>query len=573
MDRQEFIRLAVQALEEQLASSSPSSRAAVDQETPSSEEHHHQQEEDDDDWRKDKGDLYARLTFDYPLLEDDDDAVSLIRFCTTDMERGAEGVIASYMMEADGRARRTIMENLHRGASSDQGGGQVVLWQELYGLHLFFTISMVEIPLDIHDGYYKTFFWPDTLDTLLLDDAWESGSLVRACETCLNRIVVGADDERIQRMNMFMSLLQQVCRRSRKVAHAVYSMLLAWKTADAHAAMMKEFRILLGHMTANIVMDSDVVTWSDVLRVLTDMISVELADRHHSDTKSLVLAAAACIEYLVRTMPKVPSSQNRIESIMIQKGVYICCIQAFIREPQCTACARVLLLLACYSDQLFQWACRVPGYCMAWNTLRESCHTEDDGAKTASLDGRDVPTLKLEERMLCAMWNGIMMSHASTQEHGNFDTYDIIPPSLLSDIVSSCTLINHGEEEEEGKEEEEKKGKETNAIMMMTEASMMTEVKHMLGTLLLVCSTLLTQKHKAPAQGKIISAVLPAQETIGSLRASCRQRIQFIRMHHMDDSNRRTAATAVLEVLQSCDTLLKRVDVIMSHDGRDDKLQ
>jgi hypothetical protein len=205
---------------------------------------------------------------------------------------------------------------------------------------------------------------------------------------------------------------------------------------------------------------------------------------------------------------------------------------------------------------------------MAWNTLRESCNTEDDGTKTASLDGRDVPTLKLEERMLCAMWNGIMMSHASTQEHGNFDTYDIIPPSLLSDIVSSCTLINHGEEEEG-----EKKGKETNAIMMMTEASMMTEVKHMLGTLLLVCSTLLTQKHKTPAQGKIISAVLPAQETIGSLRASCRQRIQFIRMHHMDDSNRRTAATAVLEVLQSCDTLLKRVDVIMSHDGRDDKLQ
>ena len=569
MDREEFIRLAVQALEEQLVSCSPSSslspssRAVVEQGKPPSKK-------EEGDWGMDRRDLYARLTFDYPLFEDDDDAASLIRFCTTDMERGAQGIIASYMMEADGRARRTIMENLHRGASSDQGEGQVVLWQELYGLHLFYTIGMVDIPLDIHDEYYKTFFWPDTLDTLLSNDAWESGLLVRACEACLNRIVVGADDERMQRMNIFMSLLQQVCRRSRKVAHAVYSMLLAWKAADAHAAMVKEFRVLLGHMTANIVMDSDIVTWSDVLRVLTDMISVELADRHHTETKSLVLAAAACIEYLVRTMPKVPSSQSRIEGIMIQKGVYICCIQAFIREPQCTACARVLLLLACYSDQLFQWACRVPGYCMAWNTLQESCHDDDDGGKTASLHRRDVPALKLEERMLCAMWNGIMMSHASTQEHGN-STYEIVPPSLISDIVTSCTM-DRGEEDEE--EEEEREGNETNAIMM-PEVAMMTEVKHMLTTLLLVCSILLTHKHKekAPNHGKIIRVVLPAQETVGSLRASCRQRIQFLRMHHTDDSNRRTAATAVLEVLQSCDTLLKRVDVMMSHDGRDDKLQ
>ena len=556
MDREEFIRLAVQALEEQLVCCSPSSSASPSTGNVGQGGALASTAEGEGEGRL--RELYARLTFDYPLLEDDDDAVSLIRFCRRDMECGE--VIASYMKAEDGRARRTIMENLHRGASSDQGGGQVLLWQELYGLHLFYAVGMVDIPLEIHDVYYKAFFWPDTLDTLLLDDAWESGSLVQACETCLNRIVAESDDERIQRMNIFMSLLQQVCRRSKKVAHAVYSMLLAWKTEDAHAAMVKEFRVLLGHMTANIIMEFNILTWSEVLRVLTDVISVELGDRHHSDTKSLVLAAAACLEYLLRTMPKVPSSQNRIESIMIQKGVYICCIQEFIREPQCTPCARVLLLLACYSDQLFQWACRVPGYCMAWNTLRDSCHDE---IKTVSYGGRDIPALQLEERMLCAMWNGIMISYASTQEHGN-DTYDIIPSSLLSDIVSSCT-----QDDAEGGE-----GGDTNASMM-AEASMMTEVKHMLTTVLLVSSILLPQKHseKASAHGKITCAVLPAQETLVSLRASCRQRIQFIRMHHIDDSNRRTAATAVLEVLQSCDTLLKRADVIMSHDGQEDKLQ
>lgn len=319
--------------------------------------------------------------------------------------------------ELDQMLRRkavTLVENMQRGAQSSG------LWQELYGLHVFALLSHGHGGSRRHNGM-EILSYEDVVgekgcnvQDVLLDDAaaWESGRLAMAWKECVTYMCDSFSyDKRKEdlvedletRMNVLFDLMMYSAVQSMNDGHAsvvnaMYDMMLDW-SAGAKNRSKTSVRCMavitrqISRMTASLIMECRtqlILNHDHVLRILTEIVGPEvdgLRGKQSADTVLLIMAAAVCIEYLVRYSitrnVRLKSWIDRFESDMIRCGIYNACIQGFISLTKdiehsasttgdiCTL-SKSLVLVGCFSDRLRAWCLRVPGYVDAWGRYIES---------------------------------------------------------------------------------------------------------------------------------------------------------------------------------------------------------
>lgn len=455
MDREEFIRLAVEALEKQvekdLSTSSTSGRAGGGL-SPS----HHQRDDTHLLVRERYETLYDRLTYDYAQLNEGElreillyvfghhptqknGHIALLKrtFLVVDQDNDRNDTnTRSQVVVAS-----TVMENIQRGSSSVCASGKTkitALWQELFGLHVFFLLSHRD---------EEICFGKETMQSIMssyngLDEAgaWESGRLMEACEQCIMRIVSTwqSEDEAVERFDLVCSILVDVIAKMGNVRSSlvvdVFDMLLRCHDGLPEGGMVvfmrRMFRRRVAYIAASSIVASSYeernginsIPYGQMMRILVDVVSPEVAmgDYSRGEHDALCVDTAVCLEYSVGAVMKarLPSMKSSLENILIQKGLYNYCIQRFIRDgcgkaqqQQEGGVATCLVLMACFSSELRRWGMRVPGYVAAWESYFKS-DEEKNGAFCT-------------HRVLSVTWDAVIKT-SSDVTHGHHPVLTVL---------------------------------------------------------------------------------------------------------------------------------------------------
>lgn len=337
--------------------------------------------------------------------------------------------------DGDGMLRRkalTVVENMQRGAQSLSG-----VWQELYGHHVFSLL--LKDRQDIVS--YEDFFGKDGCQVreVVLDEetAWSSGRLGTALHRCISQatsssLAMTTMEAQMDVLFEFLkySLVQSIHRGHTSVVNAVYDAVLGCCCKDgAQGSVQSMVRSRVSYMTASLLIECrmDVgLKHGYVERVLMDVLPPEVNCTRKGEPV-LIVAAAACVEYLVRygiRNTSMKSWKTRFERDLIRSGMYNACIQEFIRltkeEGPCHGelyiLARALVLVACFSEELRSWSVRVPGYSDAWNRYTHA-----------------PPVLKTTWRVVSSMPGDEGHIHVL---QGIFDTNSTLIPTARSDMES-----------------------------------------------------------------------------------------------------------------------------------------
>ena len=608
MDREEFIRLAVEALQKVdlspsgpggPSSSSPISSSRVAGLTATSHNSHN-----DESASIRGGVLYDRLTYDYAQLTDAE-LREILRYIHSSHKKNGDMLLLKRVFLLDHSSNdtynkngssnnnrsqmvvaSTVMENVQHGSSSVCASA--ALWQELFGLHIFFLLSHRDSEIC---------FGEDTMQVIVssyhvLDEAaaWESGRLVDACEQCIMRLTSwqsSSDEDEVMRAvverfdvvcKILVDTISKMGTRARSsVVVGIFDMLLhchcrlvEQQQGGVVLFILRMFRRRVAYIAASsIVLSSHednistLIPYGQMMKILVDVVSPEVAMTRPCDLSSddaLGVDTAVCLEYTVGAVMNahLKSVKSSLENILIQKGLYNYCIQTFIQsvrsrdsanaqqqQQQGGGVATALVLMACFSFDLRQWSLRVPGYVSAWQLYSDK---EKNGG--------------LSCRVLTVTWDVISSSSEPRHQHPVLTILHTLfcrDDGFVLGRDTDCTCSGGTEE--------------CGCLAMQQEHQ-----QHKLGNLiqaLEVLGRLSTALQYSVDSSKISmddEMYQDLMEQIDAMRSDCRERMQATMAHsrrHVDaqdditSTSPHTKTRPIIDSYRYCDTLLKDLKLIL----------